>query len=155
MWNTFAGSFQLANIQVFGRKRRLVTIIVFLLPLAMAILLRNIGPRETNEAYAQVVSGMLAVFLVPFIAVFWGSALLTDEVEGKTLVFLWTRPAGRSRLFVFKYLGILAWLLLLCAVAVTTTYAVIYSRVSFLDVMSNWMVIIWDTRALAIGTPLG
>lgn len=151
MWNNIAAAFQLANLQVIGRKRRLVTLIIFLLPIALAFVVRRFGPPETNQGYASVVSGMLAFFLVPFIAVFWGSALLTDEVEGKTLVFLWTRPAGRSRLFILKYIAIVFWLFVLCAFAVSSTYAIVYSREGWSEVRNNWMVTIWDTRALLFG----
>jgi ABC-type transport system involved in multi-copper enzyme maturation permease subunit len=151
MWNTIAAAFQLATLQVIGRKRRLVTIIVFLLPFVLALIVRRFGAPDTNLGYSAVVSGMLAMFLIPFVAVFWGSALLTDEVEGKTLVFLWTRPAGRSRLFVLKYIAVVLWIFLLSAVAILSTYLVIYSRTSFSNVADNLMVTIWDIRALALG----
>jgi ABC-type transport system involved in multi-copper enzyme maturation permease subunit len=151
MWNTIAAAFQLTNLQVVGRKRRLVTLIVLLLPLAISFVVRKFGPQETNQGYAQVVSGMLALFLVPFISVFWGSALLTDEVEGKTLVFLWTRPSGRARLFGLKYIALLFWLLVLCAISVLSTYLVLYSRDSLQNVRDNLMITVWDTRALLFG----
>ncbi|MGI8904979.1 MAG: ABC transporter permease [Candidatus Sumerlaeaceae bacterium] len=151
MWNTIAAAFELANIQVIGRKRRIVTLVMFALPILLSFVVRKFGPDDTNQGYAAVVSGMLAVFLVPFVAVFWGSALLTDEVEGKTLVFLWTRPAGRARLFVLKYIAVVFWLALLSAIAVTATYTILYSRESMANVSSNFLVAVWDTRALAIG----
>lgn len=151
MWNTIAAAFQLAGIQVFGRKRRLVTIIMFLLPIGLAFIMREFGPKETSTAYAQVVSGMLALFLVPFIAVFWGSAILTDEVEGKTLVFLWTRPAGRSRLFVLKYIAVVLWLVMLSGISVFSAYVVLFSRESLESVKDNILMVVWDARALSLG----
>lgn len=156
MINAAAAALRLANIQVFGRKRRVVTVLVFLLPIVLGLLMRNFGPDNKSQAYAQVISGMLAIFVIPFVAVFWGSAILTDEIEGKTLVFLWTRPVGRSRLFVMKYLAIVLWLFALGLCVTLLTYLVIYIPWPLNAGMgelfgADAQMILWDARALALG----
>lgn len=47
-------------------------------------------------------------FTVPVLGVFYGTALIADEVEDKTLTYLFTRPIARSAVLLGKYLAFLA-----------------------------------------------
>jgi ABC-type transport system involved in multi-copper enzyme maturation permease subunit len=47
-------------------------------------------------------------FAVPVLAVFYGTSLMADEVEDKTITYLFTRPIPRSAVLVGKYLAYLA-----------------------------------------------
>ena len=46
-------------------------------------------------------------FTVPVLGVFYGTALLADEVEDRTLTYLFTRPVPRGAVLVGKYLAYL------------------------------------------------
>jgi ABC-type transport system involved in multi-copper enzyme maturation permease subunit len=46
-------------------------------------------------------------FTVPVLAVFYGTALIADEVEDKTITYLFTRPIPRGAVLVGKYLAYL------------------------------------------------
>lgn len=46
-------------------------------------------------------------FIVPVLGVFYGTALIADEVEDKTLTYLFTRPIPRGAVLVGKYLAYL------------------------------------------------
>jgi ABC-type transport system involved in multi-copper enzyme maturation permease subunit len=47
-------------------------------------------------------------FTVPVLAVFYGTALIADEVEDKTITYLFTRPISRGAVLIGKYLAYLA-----------------------------------------------
>ena len=52
-------------------------------------------------------------FSVPVLGAFYGTALIADEVEDKTITYLFTRPIARGAVLVGKYLAYL-----LCATAI-------------------------------------
>ena len=43
-------------------------------------------------------------FTVPVLGVFYGTSLIADEVEDKTITYLFTRPIPRGAVLVGKYL---------------------------------------------------
>jgi ABC-type transport system involved in multi-copper enzyme maturation permease subunit len=46
-------------------------------------------------------------FIVPVLGVFYGTALIADEVEDKTITYLFTRPIPRSAVLLGKYVAYL------------------------------------------------
>jgi ABC-2 type transport system permease protein len=52
-------------------------------------------------------------FIVPVLGVFYGTALIADEVEDKTITYLFTRPIPRGAVLLGKYLAYLACTVLL------------------------------------------
>jgi ABC-2 type transport system permease protein len=52
-------------------------------------------------------------FIVPVLGVFYGTALIADEVEDKTITYLFTRPIPRSAVLLGKYLAYLVCTVLL------------------------------------------
>jgi ABC-type transport system involved in multi-copper enzyme maturation permease subunit len=47
-------------------------------------------------------------FIIPVLGVFYGTALIADEVEDKTITYLFTRPIARGAVVIGKYLAYLA-----------------------------------------------
>ena len=52
-------------------------------------------------------------FIVPVLGVFYGTALIADEVDDKTITYLFTRPIPRGAVLLGKYLAYLACTVLL------------------------------------------
>ena len=46
-------------------------------------------------------------FIVPVLGVFYGTSLIADEVEDKTITYLFTRPISRGAVVLGKYLAYL------------------------------------------------
>ena len=46
-------------------------------------------------------------FSVPVLAVFYGTSLIADEVEDRTITYLFTRPIAREAVLIGKYLAYL------------------------------------------------
>jgi len=61
-------------------------------------------------------------FIIPVLGVFYGTALMADEVEDKTLTYLFTRPIPRGAVLVGKYLAYLACTFLVVLPSVMIVY---------------------------------
>jgi ABC-2 type transport system permease protein len=61
-------------------------------------------------------------FIVPILGVFYGTALIADEVEDRTITYLFTRPIPRGAVLVGKYLAYLACTVLLILPSVVIVF---------------------------------
>ena len=57
--------------------------------------------------FGLMIGGFYLRFSVPLLGVFYGTALIADEVEDKTITYLFTRPVSRGAVLVGKYLAYL------------------------------------------------
>ncbi len=88
-------------------------------------------------------------FTVPVLGVFYGTALMADEVEDKTVTYLFTRPVRRGAILLGKYLAYLACTVLVVLPSVVLVYLLVVPLqgslgASFLDLLK-------DLALLAIG----
>jgi ABC-2 type transport system permease protein len=60
--------------------------------------------------------------IVPVLGVFYGTALIADEVDDKTITYLFTRPIRRSAVLIGKYLSYLGCTILLVLPSVIAVY---------------------------------
>jgi ABC-type transport system involved in multi-copper enzyme maturation permease subunit len=61
-------------------------------------------------------------FIIPILGVFYGTALIADEVEDKTITYLFTRPIPRSSVLLGKYLAYLLCTVLLVLPSVVLVF---------------------------------
>ena len=66
-------------------------------------------------------------FIVPVLGVFYGTALIADEIEDKTITYLFTRPIPRSAVLFGKYLAYLVCTVLLVLPSVVLVYFIVVS----------------------------
>src|SRR6266496_5586321 len=64
-------------------------------------------------------------FIVPVLGVFYGTALIADEVDDKTITYLFTRPISRSAVLLGKYLAYLVCTTLLVLPSVMIVFFVV------------------------------
>jgi ABC-2 type transport system permease protein len=88
-------------------------------------------------------------FTVPVLGVFYGTSLIADEVEDKTITYLFSRPIPKGAVLVGKYFAYLACTLFVVLPSVVIVYlAIVPMRgslgASFLDLLK-------DLSLLAIG----
>ena len=62
---------------------------------------------------------------MPVLGVFYGTALIADEVEDKTITYLFTRPIPRSAVLLGKYFAYLACTVLLVLPSVMLVFFLI------------------------------
>jgi ABC-type transport system involved in multi-copper enzyme maturation permease subunit len=63
--------------------------------------------------------------IVPMLGVFYGTSLMADEVEDKTITYLFTRPISRGAVLVGKYLAYLACTVFVVLPSVVVVYLLI------------------------------
>jgi ABC-2 type transport system permease protein len=64
-------------------------------------------------------------FIVPVLGVFYGTSLIADEVDDKTITYLFTRPVPRSAVLLGKYFSYLTCVVLLVLPSVVVVYFLI------------------------------
>jgi ABC-2 type transport system permease protein len=130
--------FELSLGQMLWSRRSVFLAFIVGGPLALALLIRlavtiqpGMVPRiDGAELAGSTIFGMMVWlfyvrFVVPVLGVFYGTALIADEVEQKTITYLFTRPIRRSAVLIGKYLAYLAATLLLVLPATVLLYIVV------------------------------
>ena len=111
--------------------------------------LRVNGARVAGSSIFGVMMWMLYIrFIVPVLGVFYGTALMADEVEDKTLTYLFTRPIPRGAVLLGKYLAYLACTSLVVLPSVMLTYFLV---VPFAEVGGTFRSLVLDLAILALG----
>jgi ABC-2 type transport system permease protein len=85
-------------------------------------------------------------FTVPVLGVFYGTSLMADEVEDKTITYLFTRPIRRGAVMVGKFLAYLACTILVVLPSVVLVYLLIVPMQgslggSFLDLLKDLLLL--------------
>ena len=122
-----AAVFDLALEGMVWSRRSLLMAALLGLPVAFGILYRAVLvaklPTQVTAAdlYGVIVTVYIR-FLVPLAALFYATALIADEVEGKTLTYLLTRPVQRATILTGKFAACLATTLSLSLPSLVVTF---------------------------------
>lgn len=96
-------------------RRALISLVVVALPVAAAVLVALIAERE-GAAPALVIGWVMQVQLVvPLVSLIVGSAVVAEEIENRTVTYLFTRPIPRACVLLGRWLASLVLLLGLLA----------------------------------------
>ena len=103
------------------------------------------GVRETIRMTGPAIFGLMIWvfylrFTVPVLGVFYGTSLIADEVEDKTITYLFTRPIAKGSVLVGKYLAYLVCTIFVVLPSVMLVYLLIVPMQgslggSFLDLL--------------------
>jgi len=85
-------------------------------------------------------------FTVPVLGVFYGTSLIADEVEDKTITYLFTRPIRRGAVLVGKYLAYLGCTIFVVLPSVMLVYLLIVPMRgslggSFIDLLKDLLLL--------------
>jgi ABC-2 type transport system permease protein len=84
------------------------------------------GTRVGGAALFGMMIWLLYIrVIVPVLGVFYGTALIADEIDDKTITYLFTRPVPRSAVLFGKYLSFLTCTILLVLPSVVAVYFLI------------------------------
>ena len=89
-------------------------------------------------------------FIVPVLGVFYGTSLIADEVEDKTITYLFTRPISRSAVLIGKYLAYLASTVLIVLPSVMLVYFLVVP-VGGVSIAATFPNLLRDLLLLAVG----
>jgi ABC-2 type transport system permease protein len=88
-------------------------------------------------------------FIVPVLGIFYGTSLIADEVEDKTITYLFTRPIPKGAVLMGKYLAYLACTILVVLPSVVIVYLSIVPMRGSLG--ASFMDLVKDLLLLALG----
>ena len=111
--------------------------------------LRVNGQRIAGMSVFGVMIWMLYLrFIVPVLGVFYGTALMADEVEDKTITYLFTRPIPRGAVLVGKYL---AYVLCTSLVVLPSVMMVYFLLIPVRTIGSTFGQLLTDLGLLGLG----
>jgi ABC-type transport system involved in multi-copper enzyme maturation permease subunit len=104
----------------------LATVIYVATTFQPAALPRVNGARVGGSALFGMMIWLLYIrFIVPVLGVFYGTSLIADEIDDKTITYLFVRPIPRAAVLLGKYLAYLACTTLLILPSVVIVYFLI------------------------------
>ena len=127
-WPAARGVLGLALEGMIWSRRSLVMAVLLGLPVLFAIVYRaaraaSVPPQLGGfELYGHIVALYYVRNLLPLAALFYATALVADEVEGRTLTYLLTRPIRRGSILVGKFVAYVATTLCLALPADVLTF---------------------------------
>lgn len=130
--------FDLSLSQMLWSRRTIFLALIVGSPLALGILFRVLevmglggGVRVGGGAVAgpTIFGGMIWLlylrFIVPVLGVFYGTALIADEVDDRTITYLFVRPIARGAILVGKYLAYLVTTVFVVLPSVAVLYVLV------------------------------
>ena len=126
------------------------------LSVAIRLLSASFGPFQVNgegigggALFGMMIWLLYIRFIVPVLGVFYGTALIADEVDDRTITYLFTRPIPRSAVLLGKYLAYLVCTVLLILPSVVIVYLMVASIGGSLG--QSFPALVEDLAMLAIG----
>jgi ABC-2 type transport system permease protein len=152
--------FELSLGQMLWSRRTIFMALVVGAPVLLAIVTRvvqamGVAPLRINGVrvggtaiFGMMIWILFLRFIVPVLGVFYGTALIADEVEDKTLTYLFTRPVRRGAVLVGKYL---AYLVCTASVVLPAIVIVYFLVVPVSDIAAGAGALAMDIGILALG----
>jgi ABC-2 type transport system permease protein len=120
---------------LFWSKKTVFVCLLSLIVLALAVVGRvvlslNLVPTAlpSSQVFGTLMATSVIRFLVIFVTLFYGTALISEEVEGKTLTYLFMRPIAKPTIMLGKYLA-LTWIgAIMVLPTVFLSYLILYLR---------------------------
>jgi ABC-type transport system involved in multi-copper enzyme maturation permease subunit len=159
-WGAARRVFDLSLGEMLWSRRTIFMALVVGGPVLLALIVRALeafglpalrvnGQRVGGMGIFGVMIWMLFLrFIVPVLGVFYGTALMADEVEDKTITYLFTRPIPRGAVLVGKYL---AYVVCTSLVVLPSVMLVFFLVVPFREIGSAFGSLVIDLGLLGLG----
>jgi ABC-type transport system involved in multi-copper enzyme maturation permease subunit len=159
----FTGAWRVFGLSIgemLWSRRTIFMALVVGSPVLVALVARivqsaGIAPLRVNGVQVDAVSMFGAMiwilflwFIVPVLGVFYGTSLIADEVDDKTITYLFTRPVRRGAIVVGKYI---AYLLCTTLVVLPSVMIVYFLMVPFRQVPASFISLVVDLGVLGLG----
>lgn len=158
--SSVARIFDLSLGQMLWSRRTIFLALVVSGPVLLAVVARmvdasGVAPLRVNGApvggaaiFGMMIWVLFLRFIVPVLGVFYGTALVADEVEDKTLTYLFARPIQRGAVVIGKYA---AYLVCTALVVLPSVVLVYFLLIPFGEIGAGFVPLIMDLGILAIG----
>jgi len=140
-----------------GRKARKTRVFFLIagLPVVAALIIRvnqlfSPGtPVEGPEIFSNVIMAFNLQFLILVLALFYGTSVCSEELEGKTLTYLTTRPVAKSAIILGKYAASGVLLVLMVTASVILSFLIL--NIDRLFDFAAWTAMLKGLSVLALG----
>ena len=152
--------FDLSIGDMLWSRRTIFMVLVVAGPIVLAVVARmvqagSVAPLRVNgvQVGGSAIFGMMIWvlflrFIVPVLGVFYGTSLVADEVDDKTITYLFTRPIPRGAIMLGKYLAYLVCTMLVVLPSVMIVYFLI---VPVAEIPASFGALVRDLGILALG----
>src|SRR5687768_1791938 len=160
--------FDLSLSEMLWSRRTIFMMLVVGAPVLIALLLRLLvalgapilesnrttnGVSQTIRMSGPAIFGLMIWifylrFTVPVLGVFYGTSLMADEIEDKTITYLFTRPVRRGAVLLGKYISYLVCTSLVVLPSVMIVY---FLLMPFREIGAGFGALLTDLGLLAIG----
>ena len=138
-WIGVGRVFPLALGQMVRSRRTLFIALIVGCPVLLAVAGRMAGSASVSvivnggrlravDMFDTILWVLFLRFAVPVLGVWYGTSLIADEVEEKTITYLFVRPIRRGAVIVGKYFVYLASTSLVVLIAAVFVYAAVAAR---------------------------
>jgi ABC-type transport system involved in multi-copper enzyme maturation permease subunit len=153
--------FELSLSEMLWSRRTVFMALVTGVPVVLALIIRAadfLGApmmRVNNTAmtgaaiFGLMIWAFYLRFSIPVLGAFYGTALIADEVEDKTITYLFTRPISRASVLFGKYLAYLACTMLVVLPSVAIAWMLVAPMGSSLG--ATFIDLVKDLPILAAG----
>ncbi len=133
-WASAVRIFDLSLGQMLWSRRSLFLGVLLGAPVLLGAVLRVVSTLYASgfqingaQAAGGAIFGMMVWllyvrFIIPILGVFYGTALIADEVDDRTITYLFTRPIPRRAVLLGKYLAYVACTVLLVLPSVVLVF---------------------------------
>jgi ABC-2 type transport system permease protein len=153
--------FEISLGEMLWSRRTIFMGLVVGLPVLMALVVRLFdlagasGIRVNNLAvdgpaiFGLMIWAFFIKFSVPVLGVFYGTSLVADEVEDKTITYLFTRPIAREAVLIGKYLAYLACTIFVVLPAIVVVWILVIPMGGSLG--ANFLDLVKDLGIVVVG----
>ena len=153
--------FELSLGEMLWSRRTIFMGLVVGLPVLLALIIRVFdlvgasGVRVNNTAidgpavFGLIIWAFFLKFSIPVLGVFYGTSLIADEVEDKTITYLFSRPISREAVLFGKYLAYLACTILVVLPSIMLIWLLVIPMGGSLG--TNFIDLVKDLGIVAIG----
>lgn len=123
-------------------KHWMVMALLFLLPAALAVVVRITAPRVPPEALEfMLVMLFVPQCILPVVALLYASGIVQDEEEEQTITYLLLRPIAKWTIYLIKLIAAMSTTTVLVFVFTALAYATIYlgSEMPLGEVAARWL----------------
>ena len=153
--------FDLSVSEMLWSRRTIFMVLVVGAPVLISVVLRLLdavgapvfqvnGMRMAGPAvFGMMIWFFYLRFTVPVLGVFYGTSLIADEVEDKTITYLFTRPVPKGAVLLGKYFAYMACTVFVVLPSVVIVYLCIVPMRGSLG--GSFLDLVKDLTLLAIG----
>lgn len=161
MGTAAARVFELSLGEMLWSRRTIFMGLVVGLPVLLALVVRLFdlagasGVRVNNTAvdgpavFGLIIWAFFLKFSVPVLGVFYGTSLIADEVEDKTITYLFSRPISREAVLFGKYLAYMACTVLVVLPSIMLVWLLVIPMGGSLG--GNFLDLVKDLGIVTIG----